>query len=163
MTVVVKGIRKPYGTTIELEMKDGSPGGGASDQHVEVSIPTAEVLTLNSNPKIIVPTPAADQLVVVKLLVLEFLFGGTAYSGNTRLIFPYLPFTAGSTDAVAGQNGFLAQTANGILVSAGLDSVQAAANFLGKAVGVSVQTGNPVGGNGSMKLSCDYKLVTIPA
>ena len=126
---------------------------------VAISIPTAQVLTLNSVPVLAIPAPGANKVIKVESWTAKITYNSAAYATNVTL---QLLFT-GSGSPVASEATFLTRTANGTVnmplkTNAGISTTQLLANT---ALYINVATGDPTAGNSDIVLYIDYSILDI--
>lgn len=77
------------------------------------TVSSAQILALNTTPIVLVPAPAANQIVEIWRIHIELIFGTIAYTGGTLLNVRYGTST-GPTAATAPSNGAFTGVASGI-------------------------------------------------
>lgn len=126
--------------------------------HLKVTIPTAEVLTLNTVPVTIVPAPGEGKTIKVLSASAKIAtYGGAAYATNLGLQIK--TDTAG--DAQRTNSVILSSTVARHLdmapvASSGATSLQLVAN---KALQAFVATGNPATGTSDLILYVAYSII----
>lgn len=130
---------------------------GSSIQSTSVTIPSAEVLALNSTPKEIVPAQGTGKGIEVISALLKVDFNSVAYATNTGLILR----CATATDQQA--NSDIASTLSQnvkfrITQSAGVGLTQIVAN---QSLEAYVDTGNPTAGDSDITVYVLYRVVTL--
>lgn len=124
-----------------------------------ITIPTAQVLTLNSIPVLAVAAPGANKVVKVESWVAKITYNSVAYATNVTLELIF----SGAGSAVASEATFLTRTANGtvnmpIKTNSGISVTQLLANT---ALYVKVSTGDPTAGNSDIVLYIDYSILDV--
>jgi len=128
-------------------------------KYASLSIATADVLTLNSVPKEIIPAPGAGKIILILSADAFLGFNSIAYATNTTLQLRY-NFAAA---VVASSASFLAVTnspCKPILrtYNSGVGTFQAISNT---SVLVDVATGDPTAGNSDIKVMVSYRIVDL--
>lgn len=128
---------------------------GAFIYTVKVTIPTVQVLTLNSVPVILVSAPASGYAIqLINAVCRIAAYGGIAYTTNTSL--QILTDTATVSQGV--DNNLLTTTSTTIRSI----TSQAGANLIAaKALVANVATGNPVAGNSDIIIYVTYRIITL--
>lgn len=121
----------------------------------EVTINTAEVLTLNSVPVEIIPAPGAGKMILILSADAILIYNTITYATNTDL---QLKYSTGTTVAEAA--GFLAATNSPCkpllrVYNSGVAVIQAIEN---KAVLATVATGDPTAGNSLIRILISYRI-----
>jgi hypothetical protein len=118
-----------------------------------VSVPSARLLTGNTVPITIVTASGSTSVVEVPLMfVVRYIFGTTAYTTNTNVRFEYTG--PGTTQKICTKTNMLGFTASGIDMIppdnynvVGSPALILTPNF---PINMSVQTANPLAGDGSI-------------
>lgn len=132
----------------------------------ELTILSADVLTLNSVPIEIIPTPGAGKAIEVISASRKLDFNTTPYATNTRLI---LKTTSGNVEIMNwGSGGLntnlsLSPYTSNILSALTSNSSSSTAQqlFENEGVFVSVLTGDPTAGDSDIKVYVTYRIITL--
>lgn len=126
---------------------------------VRLSIPTAQVLTLNSVPIQIAAAPGAGSAILVEQVTAKINWNSVIYATNVNL---QVKFT-GAGEAVAESASFLIRTANGVVniplmytVAAGVSQI-----LENTALFLTVETGDPTAGNSDIFVYVDYSILSV--
>ncbi len=130
-----------------------------------VTIPTASVLTLNTVPYQIVPTPGVGYAIqAISGYIQIKTYGGVAYATNTQMGLIADTATAGNNYQMINTT-ILGRTvaatklfALGATTGAADDNNQLLTN---KALMAYVYTGNPTAGNSDITINVCYRIVTL--
>lgn len=141
-----------------LKLAEIGSGASQSVKTVKITIPTAQVLTLNTTPVAFgITVPVGYIPVVIGEVLLSSTFNSVAYATNTNIAIQ----SVGGSQLIArgvGRLGFSAsvmstldiqQTPSGIRYISGAD------------LEVFVQTGNPTAGNSDLDIYLTYTLVEL--
>jgi len=133
-------------------------GGMFGPISVQVTVPTASILALNTTPVVLVPAQGAGSIVKIDDIVAKLVFNTIAYTGANALEFRY---TDGSGAKVS------ADIANTFINSASgtnYASLKGVATLLtpvaNAAVVVVVPTANPGAGNSDIIFTVRYHVIT---
>lgn len=128
--------------------------GAATTVHVPIS--SAEILNMNSVPKVLVAAQGSGTIVMPLALLIVYTFVSVAYTTNTDL--EYAPNTVfGDT-----LSGVLAFVASGFQhVNIGDHSVLTADAGVNTPINLFVQGGNPAAGNGTIDVYLTYVVITL--
>lgn len=129
---------------------------GGSLQSATVTLSAAEILDLNSTPKQIIAAPGANKVISVHRAFLIYTFVTSAYATNTTLRI----YWNGVSTTPVGYNNLLLVTENRHYTSVG-NTLAGAFDASNKALMVEVQTGNPTGGDSTIKIIVEYSIIDI--
>ncbi len=132
----------------------GSTLGSGGIKVAEVTIPTAEVLTLNGTPVVVVPAPGVGRANIVLLAAASVAFVSAAYATNTSL-------TIGHAGVGITITGILAATSSKIAAGAGTFAAVATTAAQNAAITVSVASGNPATGDSPVTVTVLYTTVNL--
>lgn len=124
-----------------------------------VRIPTAEVLTLNATPKLIVPAPGAGRVIEVMAASFKIAYSSVPYATNTNLRLRHV----GSPVILLGSTEILTSTVSRTLLpnqgtgSAGTTNQQITENT---GIEAFVDVGNPTAGNSDVFVNIWYTITT---
>jgi hypothetical protein len=163
--LVTSGASVPTWTTMSGDATISSTGVVTISNNgilktVSVTIPTAQVLTLNATPVTIIPAQGAGTYIEVISATAQMTYLGTAYTTNgiMRLL---------TTGAVIGQcswtaNGFLFGTATRMVSGAMTTSTLVGDTQLlaNAAVVAQVDTGNPAAGTADIVIKVTYRVIS---
>ena len=170
-TFQTQGVNNASQTTLNIESVDSSikvsnPSGGnvAISGLIQVAVTllgTSQLTSLTTTPIVIVPAPAAGKILMPVALLMEYIYGGTAFGATGTFTFFY-GSTNSSNFAFAPRNGqnFLDQTSSqfvSVLPSTSTTNVGAPKSV---ADGSSISVGNDAAafntGNGSVRVTVLY-------
>lgn len=132
----------------------GSVLGHGSIQVAEVTIPTAEVLTLNGTPVVVVPAPGVGRANLIVGAYASVAYVSAAYATNTSL-------TIGHAGVGITITGILAATSSKIAGGAGTFAAVATSTVQNAPITVSVASGNPATGDSPITITVMYVTVTL--
>lgn len=132
----------------------------------EVTLSSAQILSLNSSPVQIIPTPGAGKAIEIISASRKLDFNTTPYATNTRLT---LETTSGNIEIMLWGTGGLNTNLSvspyfsNILsaVTSTTTSSTAQQLFENEGVFISVQTGNPTAGDSTVKVYVTYRIITL--
>lgn len=121
----------------------------------QVTIPSADVLTMNATPVIVVSAAPAGKVVVVQGGLVEFANGSSNYATNTTITLvsttaPGLPIRQASIADMTVPNEFITPATAGSSPMIEGDSVSA-----------QVAVGNPITGNSDLTVTVWYTLMSV--
>jgi hypothetical protein len=126
----------------------------------EVTIPSAQVLTLNTAPITLVPAQGANKIIVPVSIAGQMVYGTTPYATNGNL-----QILNGGTDEIALVNasGFLFGTTSRTVNISMLNATLATdTQYVGNAaLTVTVNGGNPTAGDSDITIRCLYYVITL--
>lgn len=132
-------------------------------QSTSISLTSAQILTLCTNPVQIVTTTTSGTAIVVESCFVEVLNTATTYTSGGAIIVAY----NGSTATVAGAVSTLAvgafnSTATGYY-TLGQSTTASGALVVNANTGITIgmQTANPANGTGTIKATLNYYIVTL--
>jgi hypothetical protein len=125
-------------------------------QTATVTLSAAEILDLNATPKQIIAAPGANKVISVHRAFLIYTFVTSAYATNTTLRIVW----NGVNVTPVGYTGLLAVTESRQYTSVG-NTLAGAIDASNKALMVDVQTGNPTGGDSTIKIIVEYSIIDI--
>lgn len=136
---------------------DGNKMSNCRVQCASLTIPTAEVLTLNSVPVEIVAAPGAGYAVQVINAAFNIDFNSVAYATNTTLE------VVTNTATTAQVKCEITSTSNqfGTLSSAVIGNPTETQIIENAALNVSVQTGDPTAGNSDIEIKVLYRIISV--
>ena len=127
------------------------------------TLTAAQVLALNATPIQLLPAPGANLVIVLRAVLLELLYGGTAYTnaGNANIQF-LANATVVSDVTQANFNGLITATANSILLvdSPFINTVLAKANLVNQPLNVNL-TAALAAGNSPLQISTFFSVVPV--
>jgi len=129
---------------------------------ISVSIPSADVLTLNSVPIEVLAARGAGKCIMLTEIVPKIdVYGGTPYATNTNLIFRYADTT--SINAASGLLASVAAKAISPTSSVGMACAHSTpVTFVSnQGVQVTVASGNPTAGNSTVVIIFSYKVIPV--
>ena len=128
-------------------------------QRIELTIASADVLTLFSNPLEIVPAPGAGFAIDVTSASATVFYTGTAYATSTSIEI----VTAGATVEQRVGTGLLAATVvtTKKLVGVAANGATDTQIIENAAVNVSVSGANPTGGTAVVKVYVNYHIIEV--
>lgn len=134
-----------------------APGVNGS-QTVQVTVPTASVLLLNTTPYTLVAAPGAGKIIAVDEIVAKIVFNSIAYTGANALEFRY---TDGSGAKVSADiaSTFI-NTASGTAYASVKGVVTALTPVANAALVVRVPTADPAAGNSAIVFTVKFRTLT---
>lgn len=134
-----------------MKLAEVSSSSGVVIKEASLTIPSADVLQLNSTPQTIV-SGVASKLIVPVSALLRATYGGTPYATNLDID---LRHTGSSTELTsnAAKLGFTADTINQFAIKADNASDQM---IVGADLEVFVDSGNPTAGNSDITIDVTY-------
>lgn len=118
-------------------------------QYVKKSLTSAQILALNTTNIEIVTAPGAGKLILPIRIVYDFTFVSVVYATNVLM----------GIKTASGSEGFvftLSQSSSTIKTES--SNIQLDEN---EAISISVQTGDPTGGDGTMVVYLYYQILTL--
>jgi len=122
----------------------------------QVTIPTAEVLTLFATPVELVAAPWTGKYILVDRITGSVDYVAAAYATNTTLEFSYGTATTACTADIAA---LLDKTADAVQTVWGIEAELAAA--INDNIEVNVATGNPTAWDSDVKIAVQYRILSI--
>jgi len=122
----------------------------------QITIPTAEVLTLFATPVELVAAPWAGKYILVDRITGSVEYVAAAYATNTTLEFSYWTATTACSADIAA---LLDKTADAAQTVWGIEAELAAA--INDNIEVNVATGNPATGDSDIKIAVQYRVLSI--
>lgn len=120
-----------------------------------VEVSSAEILTSNADPVVLVSAPNASYFIQVVSAVVDFEYSGTAYATNTTANLGYGDGTVLLKDSIS-----LAVTADQVTsLNGAVNGTRA--NTKGQDLVLKTATGNPTAGTGTMKIYVQYRLINL--
>jgi len=132
-------------------------GGGAIT--VKVSLSSAEILALNTTPKVIVLALGDGKIIQPISFVARYIFGTTSYTTNVSLQLRYSGVTGNLTSS-----SFIALPNSAILrqiPTANLTFTPSTGLPDNKSLIVDISGGNPVAGDGTLDIYVTYAIITL--
>lgn len=125
---------------------------------IQVTVPTASVLLLNTTPYSLVAAPGAGKIILVDEITAKLVFNTIAYTGANALEFRY---TDGSGAKVTADlaSSFI-DSASGTNYATVKSIVTALTPVANAAIVVRVPTADPGAGNSAIVFSVKYRVVT---
>lgn len=125
-------------------------------QSSKISLSSAQILALNSTPIQIIAAPGANNVILIDEIFIVYTFVTAAYATNINLLVGWNSVTTPflSTNATINQT----VTKHQVWLGQNLSVTEDLSN---KAVEVRVATGNPTGGDSTMKIIVTYKIIDI--
>ena len=120
-----------------------------------VSLSSAQILALNTTPIQLVAAPGANKMIVVSVVAFYYDHNTTAYATNTTLHLRYA--SAASSGITLGN--FITQTQDVIATQTGNLFTSAPNAFINQALNITVDTGNPTAGDGTLVVKVYYRIV----
>jgi len=121
-------------------------------QTAVVTLTSAQILTLNTTPVVIVPAPGAGLTIIGDYMVLKYLNGGTNYAGGGAFSMQY---SGGATLFAT----LPASTITGASATATAPTTGAVTGSINTAVTITNATGNFTTGNGTIVILMSYVIV----
>jgi hypothetical protein len=128
-------------------------------QYKAIVIPSAQILTLNTTPVQLIPSPGVDKVIVPLFIYGVLRTPGVAYSGNTDLIIYYNNTSPQTFPIVTQSNVLMATTGRGFLFPYVQPSTpnqeQIRSN---QALMLTTLTGNPTTGDRDLAIAITYTI-----
>ena len=122
-----------------------------------LSIPTAQVLTLNATPLQIIAAPGAGYAIEVETAIMELTYNSAAYATHTNL--EIITDKADISQFLGTAYLAATKTVRTKLVAQGItDKTQITEN---KAIYVQVAAGNPTAGDSDIKVYVKYRIIAV--
>jgi hypothetical protein len=127
----------------------------------EVTIPAADVLTLNTTPVELVPAQGANTIIVPTTILAEMDYNTTPYATEG-----VVDIYCGGTGVVGkvNANGFLFSTVSrvvNIFVGGALNNASETQYVPNSPLTIKVDTGNPTAGDSDIRIFGTYKVIDI--
>lgn len=121
----------------------------------KVSVSSAEILALNTTPKVLVSAPGAGKYISILKITSQYNYGSVAYA--TNLLCQIRDTGSGDIHFVSGSiiNG----TANKIVTNWSANASKLVTE--NNTVDLNVNGGNPVNGDGTLDIYITYEIVTL--
>ncbi len=133
----------------------GSVLGTGGIRVAEVTIPTAEVLTLNGTPVVVVPAPGVGRANIILTVIASVAYVSAAYATNVTLTFGY------GGAGILSMTGILAATSSKVAMAAGTVAAVSTATAQNAAIVVSASGGNPATGDSPVTVTVLYTTVNL--
>lgn len=127
-------------------------------QVVQVTVPTASVLTLNSTPVTLVAAQGAGTAIVIDEITLKLVFNSVAYTGSNNLEFRYTNGSGAKVTADIAAAVLNASSGTNYNIVKGV--VTALVPVANSPVVVFVPTANPGAGNSDLVFTVTYRVLT---
>ena len=127
------------------------------------TLTAAQVLALNATPIQLLPAPGANLVIVLRAVLLELLYGGTAYTNGGNANIQFLANATVVSDVTqANFNGLITATANSILLvdSPFINTVLVKANLVNQPLNVNL-TAALAAGNSPLQISTFFSVVPV--
>jgi hypothetical protein len=125
----------------------------------KVTISSAQILALFTSPVALVPAPSPNQMLLFQGYIVELIAGTSAYAALALS----LKYSAGADLSVPTAANFLAGTSNMLIAKTGSTLGGATAPLASTVLGsgmILTAASNPTGGNGTIRMSIYYSVVT---
>jgi|SRR3990172_3930518 len=132
----------------------------SANQEITFTLSAAELIFLNTIPKVVIASPGAGKLIVVDSCEIEETFGTTAYGAGLSInLITDTATVAQWTSSVI--NATISKTIKMVqsVINAGGASTQLIAN---KSVKIQILAVDPVVGDGTMKGKIRYRIINSP-
>lgn len=151
----------PQGTSKKLPFSILRKGVG-NIYYAELSIPTAQVLTLNTTPLEIVAAPGTGYAIEVISASVKGTFNSVAYATNTGLQL-FLDTADIAQLQLTGANTFLnfTVTKHSKFVDVTTHGAAITQIIENKSLKIKVATGDPTSGNSGIKVYVFYRIITL--
>ena len=130
-----------------------------------VTITSAEILALNTTPKVLISAPGAGYAISIENVFSSLDYGSAAYATNTDLEIRYDGAAAGDgTGAEATMDSLdaiLLLTADAIYKTPGLGAAADTAITINKGVSAIMKTGDPITGDSPLTLRITYRIIAL--
>lgn len=126
----------------------------------KVTIPSAEVLALNTTPKQLVAAQGANTIILPIKITFWLNYGTTPYATNVNLNYQYGALA--SPDLVAAFNGAVTiDQSTGYIQTRSLEINTLDSNLINKIFGLSVNSGDPTAGDSDLIVDLTYRVITL--
>ncbi len=123
---------------------------------VQINLSSAQILALNSTPVQVIAAPGAGKVISALSFVIDYTYGTTTYSAVT-MVFSEV---GGATTPIASNSIIIPRTSSTLIQVTPLAAVTSNA-FLGDNAPIMVTAAsNPTTGDGTMKITALYKIIT---
>jgi len=130
-----------------------------------VDITTAELLALNTTPKVLITTPGAGYAIVVENVYCSLDYNSAAYATNTDLEIRYDGAAAGDWTGAEvtmdSLDAILLLTADAIYRTPWLGSSADTAVTINKGVTAIMGTGDPITGDSPIQITVIYRIIAV--
>lgn len=123
---------------------------------VKVHVTSAELLAIQTTPKVIVANQGANTLIVPVIMIIKYNFATAAYTSNLNL-----NVGSASFPTLIAANGILGNTADAIAMRTASINTTATGYTLDEALRLSCASGNPAGGDASVDVFVSYKVFNL--
>lgn len=130
-------------------------GGAGAILTVERNVSSAEILNLFSSPITLIPAPGVGKVIIVFRAVVRYTFVSVAYTTNTTYT---LSIGSLNSNFFSSRLGF---TANSWDISGAQDVNLSTAVIDNTALRIQGSVGNPLAGNGTMKITVYYAIANV--
>lgn len=130
----------------------------------KIAVSSAEILNIYSAPKELVAAPGANKFVNVLSLTLRYDFSSVGYATNTTVTAGYDSASAGTNVVVYTKAGFINQLGDETVFANLYGStplVSSLTSYINKNFCLSMLTGNPTAGNGTLQVIIVYTLSDV--
>jgi hypothetical protein len=158
-TEVVAGLQGGDNVAINVQdIADLASGGGGSVTTNKIPISSAELLAMNVTPKVLVAAQGANTLIVPINLVMRYNYGTIDYATNLGIILDEAGglFTTTFTNALSGSSTKLISKA--VIPTT---SVSPTSLNVNQSLKLTVGTGNPTAGDGTVDAYITYIVVNL--
>lgn len=128
-------------------------------QTTTVAVSSAEILALNTTPKQLIAAPGAGNVIRLISVSIFYTFGTSAYATftNTAIEYEGTPETPAAQDTV-----IINSTQSKVLFLAAGPGINNLVDVENKAVILTVETGDPTAGDGTLDVRVQYEIIAIP-
>lgn len=123
----------------------------------KVSLSSAQILLLNGTPIDVVPAQGTSKFIQPIGVVCKLNWNGVAYATNTDLRFKM----GASFSNILNITGFLGNTADTIVRTLFTGSQSASSYTLNQPLQVTVPSGNPTAGDGTLDIYLTYTVISL--
>jgi len=128
---------------------------------VKVSLTSAEILNLFTTPKQIIAAPGAGFCIQPICFFYEYNYGTTTYNTNQTLELRYAGVAANVNSNTILSRIFSVKARQGSLSTTLLTYIDSTQEIENKAFEVTVQTGNPTDGDGTLNIHVTYCIISL--
>jgi hypothetical protein len=130
----------------------------------KVAVSSAELLNIYTAPKELVPAPGANKFINVLGLTFRYDYNSIAYATNTTVAAGYDSSASGLNVVIYTKASFINQLSDETVfanVYGSTPLISSLTSYVNKNFGVSISTGNPTAGNGTLQVIVVYTITDI--
>lgn len=136
-------------------------GGVGEVVTVKVSLSSAEILALNGTPKELIAAPGSGKIIQPIATMYRYNYGTLTYNTNQTMQLYYNGFVGNTITNTLLSRTESAILRQGAISTTSLTYLTATQDIVNKAFMLSVQTGNPAAGDGTLDVYITYTIITL--